>query len=175
MKAEALWNKRSTVNSVISLKDVLEDETQASGQSEIGRMSLNRINQTKAREPIRKQDKRTSLEPSKIHCANNSNESTMSENSAIKLLNEKLLPANYFADKTIQRVIATKHYNKTAVSRLPSPWREKFQSFSTDDRNFLYMDNCSVIPQSMRAMIQCSLHCGHPGRDAMLSMVGDIW
>ena len=45
----------------------------------------------------------------------------MSENSAIKLPNEKLLPANYFADKTIQRNIAiVKNYNKTAVSRLPS-------------------------------------------------------
>ena len=176
LKAEALWNEWFTVNSVISLKDVLEDETQASGQSENERMSINRINQIKTREPIRKQDKRNSRESSKIHCAINSSKSSMSENSAIKLLNEKLLPANYFSDKTIQPVIAiVKNYNKTAVSRLPSLWREKFQSFSTDDRNFLYMDNRLVIPQSMRAMIMCSLHYGHPGRDAMLSMVGDIW
>ena len=176
LKAEALWNEWFTVNSVISLKDVLEDETQASGQSESERMSLNRINQTRTREPIRKQDKRNSRESSKIHCAINSSKSSMSKNSAIKLPNEKLLPANYFADKTIQRVIAiVKNYIKTAVSRLPSPWREKFQLFSTDDRNFLYMDNRLVIPQSMRAMIMCSLHYGHPGRDAMLAMVGDIW
>ena len=103
------------------MKDVLEVETQASGQSESERMSINRINQTKTREPIRKQDKRNSREPSKIHCAINSSKSSMSENSANKQLNEKLLPANYFADKTIQRVIAiVKSYNKTAVSRLPS-------------------------------------------------------
>ena len=154
----------------------LGDETQAGGQSESEIMSINRINQTKTREPIRKQDKRNSRESSKIHCAINSSKSSMSENCAIKLPNEKLLPANYFADKTKQRVIAiVKNYNKTAVSRLPSPWREKFQSFSTDDRNFLYMDNRLVIPQSMRAKTMCSLHYGHPGRDAMLSMVGDIW
>ena len=122
LKSEALWKEWFTVNSVISLKDVLEDETQASGQSESERRSVNRINQTKAREPNRKQDKRNSQEPSKIHCAINSNESSMSENFAIKLLNEKQLPGNYFADKTIQRVIAiVKNYNKTAVSRLPSP------------------------------------------------------
>ena len=27
----------------------------------------------------------------------------------------------------------------------------------------------------MRAIIMCSLHSGHPGRDAMLGMVSDIW
>ena len=53
--------------------------------------------------------------------------SVLKPNSAIQLLNEKLLPANYFVDKTIQRLIAiVKNYNKTTVKRLPSPWREKF-------------------------------------------------
>ena len=37
------------------------------------------------------------------------------------------------------------------------------------------MDNRLVIPQAMRAGIMCSLHYGHPGRDAMLGMVSDIW
>ena len=67
-----------------------------------------------------------------------------------------------------------KTYNRTAVSRLPSPRRENFQSFSLDEREFLYMDNRLVIPQAMRAMNMCSLHYGHPGRDAMLGMVLDI-
>ena len=31
------------------------------------------------------------------------------------------------------------------------------------------------IPQAMRAMIMCSLHYGHPGRDDMQGMVSDIW
>ena len=97
----------------------------------------------------------------------------MSENSAIQLLIEKVSPANYHADKTVQKVISiVKNYNRTAVSRLPSPWREKFQSFSVDERDCLYMDNRLVILSSMRAMIMCSLH---PGCDAMLAMIGDIW
>ena len=54
-------------------------------------------------------------------------------------------------------------------------WREKFQSFSVDEKDLLYMDNCSVIPQPMRSMIMCSLHYGHPGRDSMLAMIEDIW
>ena len=176
LKVEALWNEWFTVNSVIRVKDVLEDGTQESRPSESKRYSVNRKNQIKARKPIRERDERNSLEPSKIHCATNLNKRSMSENSAIQLFNEKLLPANYFADETIQRVIAiVNNYNKTAVSRLPSPWRETFRSFSTDERNFLNMENRLVIPQSMRAMITCSLHYGHPRRDAMLSMVSDIW
>ena len=39
--------------------------------------------------------------------------------------------------------------------------------FSLDEREFLYMDNRLVVPQAMRAMIMCSLHYGHPGRDAL--------
>ena len=58
---------------------------------------------------------------------------------------------------------------------MPSPWREKFQAFSLDVRGFFYMDNRLVIPQSMRSMIMCSIHYGHPGRDAMLAMIEDFW
>ena len=95
---------------------------------------------------------------------------------SIKLLNEKLLRANYVADKLIQKVISlVKTYNKTGVSRLPSPWREKFQSFSVDEKYLLYMDNRLVIPQYMRIMIMCSLHYGHPGRDSMLAKIENIW
>ena len=65
--------------------------------------------------------------------------------------------------------------NETGISRQPSPWREKFQSFSIDDKEFLYMDNRLVILQSLRPMLMCSLHYGHPGRVSMLSMIADIW
>ena len=100
----------------------------------------------------------------------------MSQSPSIKQLNEKLLPANYCADKFIQRVIRlVKNYNKTGVIRLPSPWREKFQTFSLDERGFLCTDNRLVILQAMRAMIMCSLRYGHPGRDAMLAMIEEIW
>ena len=100
----------------------------------------------------------------------------MDRSPSIKLLNEKLLPANYNTDKLIRKVIGlVKKYNTTGVTRLPPPWRGKFHSFSLDEKEFLYMDNRLVIPQSMRAMIMCSLHYGHPGRDAMLGMITDIW
>ena len=100
----------------------------------------------------------------------------MSQSPSIKQLNGKLLPANYCADKLIQQVIRlVKKYNKTGVTRLPSPWREKLKTFSLDERNFLYTDNRLVILQAMRAMIMCSLHYGHPGRDALLALIEDIW
>ena len=78
----------------------------------------------------------------------------MSECPSIRVLNDKLLPANYAAEKTSQRVIAfLKNHNKTGISRLPSPWRKKFQSFSINDKEFLFMDNRFVIPQLLRLMI----------------------
>ena len=176
LKAEALWNEWFTVNCVISLKDVLEDSDATSKASASERNTVNRVIGTNSRQPIRKREERNPRDSSKNQCRTIERKVKMSEKSAINLLNEKLLPANYAADKLIQRVISIiKNYNRTAVSRLPSPWREKFQSFSIDDNNFLYMDNRLVIPYSMRSMIMCSLHYGHPGRDAMLGMIGDIW
>ena len=180
VKAETLWNEWCTVNSVISLNDVLEanattSENTANDESE--RNSIYRVIDAKSSQSIRKQDERDLREQSKIHCSQSVERvkvARMSQNSAIMLLNEKMLPANYLADETIQRVIAIiKKYNKTAVNRLP-PSMGKVQSFPLASREFLYMDNRLVIPPSMRHMIMCSLHYGHPGRDAMLSMVADI-
>ena len=126
------------------------------------------------KQPIKLQKQRKPRETKKISCSVNKLKARMDESPS--KLNEKLLPANYAADKTIQKIIAIiKSYNRTAVSRLPSPWRQNFQSFSLDERGFLYRDNRLVIPHAMRAMIMCSLHYGHPGRDAMLGMISDIW
>ena len=69
----------------------------------------------------------------------------------------------------------SKKYYKTGVTRLQSRWREKRPTFSLDDRGVLHMDNRLVIPRAMRPMITCFLHYGHPGRDAMLSMIEDLW
>ena len=120
------------------------------------RNSVNRVSEAKSRGPIKSQEARNPQDLSKPQFGDNYCKVNMSENSALQLLNEKLLPANYHADKTIQKVISiVKNYNRTAVSRLPSPWRENFQSFSVDEREFLYMDNRLVIPNSKRAMIMC--------------------
>ena len=182
IKAETLWNEWFTVNSVISLNNVLENGELTSEQAEVAKRenesnSINRVAKVNLKQPIRTREERISRDKSKKHCRVTTRVNKMSDKSpSIKLLNEKLLPANYVADKLIQRVISlVKTYNKTGVSRLPSPWREKFQTFSIDDKNLLYMDNRLVIPQSMRSMIMCSLPYGHPGRDSMLAMVEDIW
>ena len=77
---------------------------------------------------IRKREECNLREKSKIHCRVTARAKKMNENPSIKLLIEKLFPASYVADKTIQNVISlVKTYKKTGVSCLPSPWREIFQ------------------------------------------------
>ena len=112
VKAENLWNEWFTVNSVTNLNDVLEanaatSENKANEKSE--RNSIYRLIDAKSSQPIRKLHERDFREQSKIHCSQSVKRvkvARMSQNSAIMLLNEKMLPANYAADKTIQRVIA---------------------------------------------------------------------
>ena len=60
--------------------------------------------------------------------------------------------ANYEADKTIQKVIKlVKERNATVVSRLPPPWREKFNAFSIDIQLvvFLQFKICMRFPRHM--------------------------
>ena len=185
IKAETLWNEWFTVNSVIILNDVSVNKEATSAATSKQRKparsvnesnTVNRKNAAKSNQPIRTRYKRNSRDSSKSHCSYSARKGKMNRSPSIKLLNEKLQPANYNADKLIQKVIGlVKKHNKTGVTRLPSPWREKFHSFSSDQKEFLYMDKRLVTPQSMRAMIMCSLHYGHPGRDAMLRMITDIW
>ena len=179
IKAEMLWNEWFTVKSVNSLIDVLDSSvSERSNAAEMNdeKTRINHVNEANTKQPIKLQEQRNSLETSKISRSVIKLKARMSQSPLIRALNEMLLPANYAANKIIQKIIAlVKNYNRTAVSRLPSPWREKFQSFSRDEREFLYMDNRLVIPHAMRAMIMCSLHYGNPGRDAMLGMVSDIW
>ena len=155
IKAETLWEEWFAVNSVISLNGVLDNNEASSEKSKPTEKAneanaVNGINQVIRRQPIKTQDERNWRETSKSHCRNTAHIRKMNQSPSMKLLNEKLLPANYRADYLIQRVIRlVKIYTKTGVTRLPSPWREKFQAFSFDDREFLYMDNRLVIPQSM--------------------------
>ena len=167
IKAETLWNEWFTVNSINSLNDVLKNKQATSersnpDKSESENNCVNRINQARTKQPIRAQDKCNSRETSKPHCSANTRKSKTDRSPSNKLNYEQIFPANYVADKLIQKVISLgKNYNKTGVTRLPAPWREKFQSFSVDSIEFPYMDNRLVILQSMRAMIMCSLHYGH--------------
>ena len=130
------------------------------------------------KQPIKLQEQRNPRETSKISRSVTKLKVRMSQSPSIRARNEKLLSANYAADKISQIIIAlfalSNNYNRTAVSRLHSPWRGKFQSFSFDEREFLSMDNRLVIPQAMRAMSMCSLQYGHLRCDAMLGIVAEI-
>ena len=74
MKAETLWNEWFTVNSVISLNDVLDNSEASSVKSRPAESAneantVNRNNQAKRRQPIKMQDERNSRETSNTHCS----------------------------------------------------------------------------------------------------------
>ena len=78
VKAETLWNEWFTVNSVISLNDVLVNKeatsTATSEQRKPARSvnksnTVNRINAAKSSQPIRTRDKRSSRDSSESHCS----------------------------------------------------------------------------------------------------------
>ena len=102
LKAELLWNEWFFVKCVISLKDVLEGGEVSSKSSVKERNTVNCVSEAKSREPIKSQEARNSRESGQPQFGGNYSKVNMSENSAIQLLNEKLLPANYIADKTVQ-------------------------------------------------------------------------
>ena len=123
VKAETLWNEWFTVNSINSLNDVLDgsDASNENGkrtENVNDEISINRIKQAGRQQPIRSQNGRNSRESSKRHCGSSIQKRKMSQSPSIRQLNEKLLPANYCAEKLIQRVIKlVKNYNKTGVTR----------------------------------------------------------
>ena len=87
-----------------------------------------------------------------INKINKSNKMALNYTSnVIDKINDSYLPANYEADKMLQKVIQlVKTKEGAKISRLPAPWREKFNSFSVDTRNYLYMDERLVILLSRR-------------------------
>ena len=94
----------------------------------------------------------------------------------IDKINDSFLPANYEADKMLQKVVQLVKMKKGAkLSRLLEPWREKLDSFSVDRRIYLYMDERLVIPTNLRASNMSSILYGHPGRDTMSRYISDIW
>ena len=59
--------------------------------------------------------------------------------------------ANAENDRLNQKVIhLVKNRNNAIIARLPSPWRERFNSFAVDSNDLLYMDNRLVIAEDMR-------------------------
>ena len=89
-------------------------------------------------------------------------------------ISQNYVQANYENDCNIQKIIRLiKDKNPAVISRLPPPWREKFNSFSLDSKNLLYMCQRLLIPKDMRENVLRAIHFGRPGRDAMLR--DDVW
>ena len=91
-------------------------------------------------------------------------------------ISQNYVQANYENNRNIQKIIRLiKDKNLAVISRLPPPWRKKFNSFSLDSKNLLYMDQLLVIPKDMRENVLRAIHFGHAGRDAMLREASDVW
>ena len=54
-------------------------------------------------------------------------------------------------------------------------WQQRFKDFELNENDFIYVDERLLFPEELRKPIFCSLHWGHPSRDAMLQAVVDIW
>ena len=116
-----------SVNSSIDVLDSSANERSKAAEMNDERTSINHVNEAKTKQPINLQEQRNSRETSKISRSVTKLKGRMSQSPSIRALNEMFLPPNYAADETIQKIIAlVKNYNRTAVSRLPSPWKEKF-------------------------------------------------
>ena len=118
----------------------------------------------------------------KLHNKRNSSkmdEATVSSNvreSSNARISKVYLQANYQEDRHLLKMIKLVKVNNAAqIARLPPSWREKFNSFSVDDRDLLYFDERLVIPKNMRENMLNAIHFGHAGRDAMLREAADVW
>ena len=91
-------------------------------------------------------------------------------------ISQNYVQANYENDCNIQKIIRLiKDKNPAVISRLPPPCREKFNSFSLDSKNLLYMCQRLLIPKDMRENVLRAIHFGRAGRDAMLREAADVW
>ena len=96
--------------------------------------------------------------------------------SSIQRIGENILAGTYESDQTLQTVIQLlKQFDTKKFKKLPKVWQNRFKEFSLDENDFIYVDERLVIPEELRQPIFRSLHWGHPGRDAMLQAVADIW
>ena len=94
----------------------------------------------------------------------------------LQQLGNHTFAAQYESDEFMQKIIGLlKRPDSTKINRLPTPWREKYKCLSLDANDFVYMDERLVIPKTLRPIIMRSRHYGHPGRDAMLATISNVW
>ena len=93
-----------------------------------------------------------------------------------KEINDITLMANYQSDSGLQNV-------REAVLRRDVNFRRKENKlfkpvfkYLRVDRELVFFENrLVVIPRDMRQAVLNSIHSGHPGRDAMLGSVDEVW
>ena len=202
VKAEKLWNDWFTENTITRINVIPENETtpqDASKEMKLTRApdsvlrvenehedrQAKKVKERKGKQPIKLRESKTNENEHIISAENKlsnvrkQRESEIMQTGASEIIdkiNEAFLPANYEADKVVQKVIQlVKTREGSKISRLPAPWREKFNAFSVDHRTYLYMDQRLVVPANLRSSIMSSFHYGHPRRDTMLRYVADIW
>ena len=146
--------------------------------------TLNKAKRTNVAQPIRSQNGEKKLNTqvltvdASVHKSNQSEQAakiqegkTMAEqrNLANSKISKVYVQANYESDKTIQKGIRLgEDRNASVISRLPSPWSEKFTSFTVDEKGLLFMNQRLVIPKDMRENLLRAIHFGHAVRVAML-------
>ena len=95
---------------------------------------------------------------------------------SIQRIGENILAGTYESDQTLQTVIQLlKQFDTKKFKKSLKVWQNRFKEFSLDENDFICVDERLVIPEELRRPIFRSLHWGHPGRDAMLQAVADIW
>ena len=133
---------------------------------------------------VQSQNLKTSPIQSIVSSIEENNPSTSTEHSpevkflkvkTIKEINDIMLKANYQSDSGLQNV-------REAVLRRDVNFLRKenklFKPVFKDlrvDRELVFFENRLVISRDMRQAVLNIIHSGHPGRDAMLGSVDEVW
>ena len=93
----------------------------------------------------------------------------------LREIQDDLLLANYAADKSIENLrFAIKKRDQNKLSRENKLFKPVFKDLRIDGE-LVFFENRLLIPKDLRIAVINSLHKGHPGRDAMLASVDEVW
>ena len=190
VKAEKLWNDWFTVNTITRINVIPENRTTPQDapkemkltrapdsvlrvENEQEERKAKKAKEREGKQPIKSRESKVNENEYIISAANKlANVSKQQESKTMQTdasetidkINQAYLPANYEADKVLQKVIQlVKTREGSKISRLPAPWREKFNAFSVDHRNYLYVDQRLVIPANLCSSIMSSLLSSREG------------
>ena len=92
-----------------------------------------------------------------------------------KEINDIMLMANYQSDSGLQNVREAVLRRDVNVLRKENKLFNPVFKDLTVDRELVFFENRLVLPRDMRQAVLNSIHSGHPGRDAMLGSVDEVW